>query len=472
MKPYTALTMAVLAGSLFLSACTETGGIAKFRENSRLIQGPPIEDIVTPFDKALECLRPRMNREVRFAVGGVNDQTGRQSPGEGGMGTYFTQGAGEMIQSAMIRAGATVVNRRNMDIPISEARWGVRTLETQEQVTFFISGSITSLDFIPGGGVSASFGGIGARARQNRILVGADLYMTDARTGLVVAGVPLQKQLVASEIGLGVGRFFGTTLTDIDAGIVEREALNSALRQMLSLATFELVTTVMQPRHWLPCRAKLDAEFGSLSATRGAEVEKLVLEELEKLRQTSPQDALILERELAGEAIEDIMADLGLPMRRPAPPPAPAPAPAAQQAARPASPPQLTDPEVVPPDMTEQTVTAGPLMVRLSEEDTHTKITVDAPPAVDFHWGFVEDKLLVVARNHNGGFDLSSLSEGLVSARVSNLQHGGEGLRRVLVVTTACERCGVFGEVSQDGVLTLEIGDGEERVLLDMSLIE
>lgn len=470
MTPHSTLTAAILAGTLFLSACSETGGIAKFRENSRLVQGPPIEDIITPFDEALECLRPRMNREVRFAVGGVNDQTGRQSPGEGGMGTYFTQGAGEMIQSAMIRAGATVVNRRNMDIPISEARWGVRTLETQEQVTFFVSGSITSLDFIPGGGASASFGGIGARARQNRILVGADLYMTDARTGLVVAGVPLQKQLVASEIGLGVGRFFGTTLTDIDAGIVEREALNSALRQMLSLATFELITTVMQPRHWLPCRAKLDAEFGSLSATRGAEVEKLVLQELEKLRQTSPQDALILERELAGEAIEDIMADLGLPMPRPAPPPAPAPA--AQQTARQTPQPQLEDPEIVPPDMPEPTVTAGPLMVRLSEEDTHTTITVDAPAAVDFHWGFVEDRLLVVARNHDGSFDLSSLSEGLVSARVSNLQHGGEGLRRVLVVTTACQRCGVFGEVSEDGVLTLEIGDGEERVLLDMSLLE
>jgi hypothetical protein len=111
-----------MAGALLLSACTETGGLAATRENARLPKGPPIQDIVTPFDEALECLRPRMNRDVKFAVGAVNDQTGRQSFGDSGMGAYFTQGAGEMIQSAMIRAGATVVNRRNMDIPISEAR--------------------------------------------------------------------------------------------------------------------------------------------------------------------------------------------------------------------------------------------------------------------------------------------------------------------------------------------------------------
>jgi hypothetical protein len=307
--------------------------------------------------------------------------------------------------------------------------------------------------------------GIGARSRQNRILVGADIYMTDARTGRIVGGVPLQKQLVASEMGLGVGRFFGTTLTDVDAGIVEREALNFALRQMLSLATFELLTTVMQPRHWLPCRAKLDAEYGALSATRGAEVERLVKEELERLRETSPRDAMILERELAGESIEDIMADLGEPLpSRAAPSPAPAPAPT-PRAARP-------QPEAQPamevPEATEA-FTAGPLTVNLMEENTHTRVTVEAPPGVDFRWGFVGDNLLVVAMNHDGAFDLTALSEGIVSSRVSGVQHGGEGYRRVLVLATACRRCGVYGELSEEGLLVLDIGDGEERVPLNLS---
>lgn len=444
------------------------------------MRGPPIEDIVTPFDVALECLRPRMNRGVTFAVGAVQDQTGRQSMGDQGMGAYFTQGGGEMIQSALMRAGATVINRRSMDIPVSEARWGIRGLETQAATNFFVSGSINSLDFVPGGGVSAIFAGIGPRYRQNRILVGADIYMTDARTGVIVGSVPIQKQVVASEVGFGVGRFFGTTLTDVDAGRVEREALHFVLRQMLSLATFELVSLTMEPRHWLPCRAKLDASYGELSATRSAEVEKTVKEELARLREEDPEAAEILEREMAGESIEEIMESLGrpVPQRASAPTPEPAqPEPDAPEAAPEAADAgrdterEKPDPADVPPPP-DEAVTAGPLTVELTEGDDHTRVTIAAPPATDLRWGFVAGSLVVVAMQHDGAFDLSSVSGGIVSSRVTGFRAGGEGFRRALQIGIGCGDCGAFGEQNEEGVLVLDIARGEERTLLDLATLE
>ena len=51
----------------------------------------------------------------------------------------------------------------------------------------------------------------------------------------------MQKQIVATDMGLGVGRFFGTTLVSIDIGEQRREAVHVALRGMLKMATFELL---------------------------------------------------------------------------------------------------------------------------------------------------------------------------------------------------------------------------------------
>lgn len=454
----TAAALAMLA----LSGCTFGDLLGNTSKNADILQGPPIEDIVTPFDTALECLKPKINREVRYAVGVVADQTGRQSYGESGSGAYFTQGAGEMIQTAILRSGATLVNRRNLDIPVSEARWGIRALDTQVPVNFFISGSINSLDFIPGGGFAATFSGVGPRYRQNRILIGADLYLTDARTGVVIGGVPVQKQVLATELGFSVGRFAGSTLLNVDAGVVEREALNFVLRQMLSLATFELISLTMEPRHWLPCRAKLDAAFGKLTNTKGAEIETLVMAELERLRKEDPEAAKILERELAGESIEDIMKSLGKPIKK-SKPKQPEPA-----AAKPAAPPAAAQAPAVPPPPTVAR-TKGPLRVEIIEADTATRVTVAAPIGADLRWGFRGPNLLVVAMAHDGGFDLSNVSSGLNSQRLAGLRVGGEGFRQVLQIRLKCNDCGAAGIVSDEGALLLDIATGEERTLIDLS---
>ena len=266
-------TRALAAGlcAAALGGCAFAPGIDFPQENAALVQGPPIEDIVTPFDQALMCLDGRVQPEITFAVGAILDSTGKEQFTEGGTGKFVTQGAGEIVQSALFRAGVTVLNRRDPRVITTEAEWGIRPIGTQVPVDYFITGSINSLDFIPGAGLSVQVSGVGPRYRQNRILVGMDLSITQSSTGLIVANVPLQKQIFASEFGIGIGRFFSETLVSLDAGGQEREALNFALRQMLSLATFELLTQLMQTENYRDCRTMIDEVFGAVENSGTAE---------------------------------------------------------------------------------------------------------------------------------------------------------------------------------------------------------
>ena len=254
-----------------LSACSATrGGMTVPRDmNEPLVKGPAVMDVVTPFDRALACLDGRINKDLlRFSVGAIVDATGKEQVTDGGSGKFVTQGAGDIVQSALFLAGATVVNRRDPRVIENEVKWGLLDTKKQEFSTFFITGSINSLDFLPGGGFDVQIAGVGPRFRQTRILVGLDLSLTETRSGKIVANVPLQKQVVATEDGFGVGRFFGNTLISLDIGGKEREALNLVLRQMLNLATFELLTQVMNPERYADCMAMIEQVDGVTDNSR------------------------------------------------------------------------------------------------------------------------------------------------------------------------------------------------------------
>ena len=265
-------SLLLLLAALGLVACAAPGGGVPLGANEPLVTGPLIQDIVTPFDRALSCLDGRINREVlRFSVGAVIDATGKEQLTESGTGKFVTQGAGDIVQSALFRAGVALVNRRDPRVMESEAKWGIRDTKTQLGSTFFITGSVNSLDFLPGSGFDVQIAGLGPRSRQHRILVGLDLSMTETRTGRVVANIPLQKQIVAADEGFGVGRFFGTTLVNLDVGNRHREALNFAMRQMLHLATFELLTQMMRPEQYADCWEMVETANGVLGDTRAAQ---------------------------------------------------------------------------------------------------------------------------------------------------------------------------------------------------------
>lgn len=256
---------ALLLLSVAVAACSPPapGQGTPTNQNAKLVKGPPIEDITTPFDDALSCLSGKVPGTATFAVGNITDSTGKEAYNDSGTGKFITAGAGDIVQSALFRAGLKVVNRRDPNISLAEHNWGIRNLRDLEPADFYITGSINSIDFIPGGGYDVEIAGVGPRKRQNRVLVGLDLALTNAFDGQVVADVPLQKQIFFSEQGWASNRFFGKGLVMVDAGGMTREAEQLALREMLSYATLQLLAQVIEGQAVNSCMGLVSPADGS-----------------------------------------------------------------------------------------------------------------------------------------------------------------------------------------------------------------
>lgn len=230
-----------------------------------LLDGPPIRSITTPYDRALMCLEGKIERQFTFAVGAILDRTGREQFTLGGQGKYVIQGAGDIVQSALFKTGVTLLNRQDPRVMETDFKWGLRNSKSVVPVDFFVTGSINSLDFLPGGGADISVDGVGPSYMSNRILVGLDMSVTQAKTGRILASVALQKQISTKEFNLGVGRFFGGSLVSLSAGFGRRETLQFVQRQMLNLAIFELMSQLLTPPKYDACVDEI-AELGTLDS--------------------------------------------------------------------------------------------------------------------------------------------------------------------------------------------------------------
>jgi curli biogenesis system outer membrane secretion channel CsgG len=258
------MVITCLLASVTLAGCASSGS------NLNLVEGPAIIDVVTPFDAALACLDGRIDKRLGFAVGNIPDGTGREAYDEGGTGKFVTQSGGDIVQSALFKTGVKVINRRDMGSAAMEAQWGIRSLQSQQVSHFAITGSINSLDFIPGAGAFVNVGGVGARYGQNRILVGLDLAMTNVATGQIVSNIALKKQIVADDAGIFGSRFTNNRVVDADIGGGRREALNDALRAMLQLATYELMIQLMPPQEYDECMRLIDPRYGVVGGNKTA----------------------------------------------------------------------------------------------------------------------------------------------------------------------------------------------------------
>lgn len=217
--------------------------LTPYKEDMALIEGPkPVTQILTPYDSLLSCLSSTyLGKKASIGVGAVSDETGKFSISDSGNGKYVTQAAGDIVQSALLQSKvARVVNRRDPRVMKLEAAFGGKVKWINSD--YHITGSINSLDFLPGGGIDASVYGVGAKYRQYRMLIGMDLFLTDTRTSEVVAHSSIFKQVVADEIGANIGRFFGDILVAVDLGEQHREATHFALRNMLKMAVFEMMS--------------------------------------------------------------------------------------------------------------------------------------------------------------------------------------------------------------------------------------
>ena len=216
-----------------------------YNQNMPHPEGPKaVTSINTPYDDVLSCLsKAYKGRRFSIGVGSITDETGKFSIGDSGNGKFMTQGAGDIVQSALKQSGVVrVVNRRDASVMNLEEKYGRKMKWIASD--FHITGSINSLDFLPGSGIDVNVWGTGVKYRQHRMLIGMDLALTNTMTSEVVSIAPIFKQIVADEMGGGVGRFFGQTFVSIDIGQQNREAVHFATRNMLKLAVYTLLSEV------------------------------------------------------------------------------------------------------------------------------------------------------------------------------------------------------------------------------------
>ncbi len=234
----------MIRSSFLLSLTLMLGGcMASATSNVDLETGPPVLSISTPYDSLIECVADQKVMRGSWAVGEILDQTGKISVETDGTGRFISQGAGDMMQTSLLTAGAeTTVNRRDPRPVLMEVQWGLRQANTFKIMDYYITGSINTLDFLPGAAAELTIAGIGPRYRQHRAIVGLDLHLTKANTTEVVSAVNISKQIFAEEAGFGIGRFFGTTLVDFDINGGNREPLQLSLRSMLQYGLYRLLS--------------------------------------------------------------------------------------------------------------------------------------------------------------------------------------------------------------------------------------
>lgn len=257
----------------FLSGCGAAGvNIASQRVAPGEVQvpiGTPVRDNRSPMEGALACFGDQLaattEDPIVIAVGEVRDYTGKYSINEG---NAITQGGSLMVYSALGKIGGALSIAERFDPTVAERELGytdrrqlgdgkVHEVDgdrvpwlpyfggTIERSDYYIVGGITELNYnIRSGGAQIAVNNIGPKARVYTQSVAIDLRIVDTRSLLVLGTVSLTKQFSGYEIGMGVFRFFGTDLFDINIGAKGQEPLQLGIRTALEEGVLKLLASV------------------------------------------------------------------------------------------------------------------------------------------------------------------------------------------------------------------------------------
>jgi curli production assembly/transport component CsgG/holdfast attachment protein HfaB len=216
----------------------------------------PVTNNDTPYSQCLRKLQTvaASNLPV-FAVGEVADKTGQVSYYDKA-GNNLTQGAAEMVMSALYKTGkAHLVERYDLRIPLAEVKLAEqnrlsRTVESFGKLPstdFVLVGALTELNYnIVTGGVGLRVAGIGAGARMAVVNVALDLRVINSKNFAVAYVSTLQKQIYGYEVQADVFRFFDTTFVELEAGHVRNEPLQLGVRAVVEMAVYQIMTEFLR----------------------------------------------------------------------------------------------------------------------------------------------------------------------------------------------------------------------------------
>lgn len=262
-KPFAAAALPLL-----LSGCLTLPMKQQAPDEVPVVVGSASRRNYTPLEPAFGCLadimRHRRLPPLGIAVGDVKDYTGKYSQNEG---NAITQGGALMIYSALGKMGDVIQLQERFDTRIAELELAYTDRRQlgdgrQHQVeqgkpavpwvpyfggsilrsNYYIVGGITELNYnITSTGAELFVSGVGAKKRNFTMNIGVDLRVVDTRSLIVQKTVSLQKQIIGEEIGVGIYRFFGDYLMDLNAGAKNQEPLQLGVRTAIEHGVIELV---------------------------------------------------------------------------------------------------------------------------------------------------------------------------------------------------------------------------------------
>ena len=254
-----------------LAGCVTLPAQKQAPDEAPVITGSASRRNHTPLEPAFGCLadimRSRQVPAVGIAVGDVKDYTGKYSQNEG---NAITQGGALMIYSALGKMGDVVQLQERFDTRIAELElaytdrrqlgdgrqhaveagkpavpWVPYFGGTILRSNYYIVGGITELNYnIGSGGAELFVSGVGGKRRTYTMNIGVDLRIVDTRSLIVARTVSLQKQIVGEEVGIGVYRFFGNELIDINVGAKNQEPLQLGVRTAIEHGVIELISSI------------------------------------------------------------------------------------------------------------------------------------------------------------------------------------------------------------------------------------
>jgi len=254
-----------LSFSILLTSCAATN--KQLTAPISPLAGPPIQDTKTPYSTMLTCIGEAANnlnvRRISLAVNPIPDKTGKFNYSDEGY--QVTQGAEDMMVSALAKTGAFTLVERNMlevtqmemqyanQFLLSDADPKKNVIDSQGRLAralrsgmvigsdYVVAGSISEINYnIGSGGFNLTIDGIGAGWQAFWMDIGMDLRVINTDTTEIVMALPLRKQVWGYQNQAGIVHFFGNTYVNAAAGSIRQEPIELAVRSIIEDAVGDI----------------------------------------------------------------------------------------------------------------------------------------------------------------------------------------------------------------------------------------
>ncbi len=251
-----------------VAGCSSFGTLNHGKNGFDIIHGPKVTRNHTPSTVGLMCVGNTINnayagkRKVRISIGNIPDLTGKFSNEDAGY--KVTQGATLMAYSALqkmdaiqvVERGDTAVfqfetnlaNQKMLGDRVNYRLPDGQTINYRPVLSgkvlgsaYYITGGITEINYnIYSGGIEADVAWFGG-TRRYVMNIAMDLRLVNSQTLEIMEAITLQKQIIGYETKLGVFKFFGSELVDLNMGKKTDEPVQLGVRTIIEQGVAELV---------------------------------------------------------------------------------------------------------------------------------------------------------------------------------------------------------------------------------------